>query len=300
MESKKIIENVFKNQKFFHSWLLSSYSDEQLFEILFFLCSKAKGHLIDSVEKLKNNAFVIDGTNVQLTKENIELIIKKNSFTNFNENDFKLFIIFDIDKAHINAINALLKTIEEPFSNTLIIMTTKNIKRVIKTIISRSFVINCNNFTKLEKHLNEMLIKNNFDKYQNLIIKLSNYGLEFNEQNFEQYKNNINDFINAIEKEKWFYLNNFLIKNWTYDNNEIFLKLISIFLTEKLFNQNIYLPKKAYSFIMKKTYLTNHKIAKILVAINEFEKKCEYNINFKLQKSALLVKINNIVEEINE
>ncbi len=50
-------------------------------------------------------------------------------------------LIKEIDCAKTAGMNALLKTIEEPSENTLIIMTTSSESRILRTILSRSSVI---------------------------------------------------------------------------------------------------------------------------------------------------------------
>lgn len=51
------------------------------------------------------------------------------------------YLLKNIDEASIDALNALLKLIEEPPFNTYFILTTRNSSRVIPTIISRCEVI---------------------------------------------------------------------------------------------------------------------------------------------------------------
>lgn len=52
-----------------------------------------------------------------------------------------VFVIRDIDKATIPALNAFLKNLEDPGEDIRFILTTTNLQRVLPTIVSRSQVI---------------------------------------------------------------------------------------------------------------------------------------------------------------
>lgn len=58
----------------------------------------------------------------------------------------KLFVIIkNIQNCSLNGLNSILKSIEEPKDNVIIILTTNNISCLLTTIISRSFVVNVAN-----------------------------------------------------------------------------------------------------------------------------------------------------------
>jgi len=52
-----------------------------------------------------------------------------------------VFVIRDIDKATLPALNAFLKSLEEPSEDVYFILTARNLQRVLPTIVSRSEVI---------------------------------------------------------------------------------------------------------------------------------------------------------------
>lgn len=54
----------------------------------------------------------------------------------------KILLIENIERMTISAINAFLKTCEEPLPNRIIIATTKNKSQLLDTILSRSIIIN--------------------------------------------------------------------------------------------------------------------------------------------------------------
>lgn len=73
--------------------------------------------------------------------------------------DYKVYIIDDADKMNIPAQNAILKTLEEPPSYGVIILLTRNVERLLPTIISRCIVLNMRPVedSVIKKYLREKL-----------------------------------------------------------------------------------------------------------------------------------------------
>lgn len=71
-----------------------------------------------------------------LLKDDVDDILEKLNITPA-ENDYKVFIINDIDEANTLIQNKLLKSIEEPPKFVKFVLTCKNKLRVIPTIVSR-------------------------------------------------------------------------------------------------------------------------------------------------------------------
>ncbi len=62
--------------------------------------------------------------------------------------DIKILLIEHIDRATIGAANALLKSLEEPLPNRIIIASTTNKDMMLPTILSRALLIHCDaNYT---------------------------------------------------------------------------------------------------------------------------------------------------------
>ena len=67
--------------------------------------------------------------------DDIREIIRYSNLTNADKNE-KTFIIFnDADFLNFQSWNALLKTIEEPPTDTIIIIILENLKKIPKTVI---------------------------------------------------------------------------------------------------------------------------------------------------------------------
>ncbi|MEA3355500.1 MAG: hypothetical protein U9Q63_03390 [Patescibacteria group bacterium] len=77
----------------------------------------------------------------------IEIFLSKKPYKN-NKN---IVLIINSEKLTIPAQNALLKTLEEPPKNSLIILLTKNQNQLLETITSRCQIIQLKNQTKLSK-----------------------------------------------------------------------------------------------------------------------------------------------------
>ncbi len=57
--------------------------------------------------------------------------------------EMKILLIEHIDRATIGALNALLKSFEEPLPNRIIIVSTTNKDTILPTILSRALLIHC-------------------------------------------------------------------------------------------------------------------------------------------------------------
>ena len=122
---------------------------------------------IRSVCKIKGsntqNFFEINSEENPVLVDDIRLLINQINLTNANENQNCFIIIDNANSLNFNSYNAMLKTIEDPPSNTIIILISHDIKRIPKTISSRCIKLD---FKPLNK-------KNMFEfcKYYNIDCK---------------------------------------------------------------------------------------------------------------------------------
>lgn len=117
------------------------------------------------------------------------------------EGKHKVFIILDADKMEEEAANCLLKTLEEPPNNSLIILITSQIKRLFPTIVSRCQRINFSALSPVA--LEGILMKDyNFPAEESHYLSFSSEGrlgesLRLNNPNILREKNQvINEFLN--------------------------------------------------------------------------------------------------------
>lgn len=100
---------------------------------------------------------VIENGQAQIKIEDIRTLIREANFRPY-EGAVKVFIIDNAHKLNIEAANSLLKILEEPPCDALIILITHKPQSLIKTILSRCKVIK---FASLERAvLEDFLIKN--------------------------------------------------------------------------------------------------------------------------------------------
>jgi len=163
----KIFKNALERKTFFHAYLLNGSLGTPLLEIAKFL---AKSILCDdentvfacdnciNCERIENNTYadfiIVDGKSQTIKKEDIQNIITAFSSTSTEKKGIKIYIINLVENMNVESINALLKFLEEPPTETYAILTTENKYRVLPTILSRTEIID---FSLIDK--NE-LIKN--------------------------------------------------------------------------------------------------------------------------------------------
>ena len=96
---------------------------------------------IRSVCKIKGsntqNFFEINSEENPVLVDDIRLLINQINLTNANENQNCFMVIDNANSLNFNSYNAMLKTIEDPPSNTIIIIISHEIKKIPKTISSR-------------------------------------------------------------------------------------------------------------------------------------------------------------------
>ena len=102
--------------------------------------------------------------------EDIRNIINQAHLTNANKNE-KCFILIDnSDSLNFNSYNALLKTIEEPPENTVLIIICHNLNKIPKTIQSRCIRLDFKPLSKTQINefcLNNKIVTNEFDLEKN-------------------------------------------------------------------------------------------------------------------------------------
>ena len=138
------------NQSYFKTefnFLLKNYKDKLPHSWIFY-GTKGTGKrefLINFVKEIykENNDYkqflyeINSFENIALI-EDVRNLINQSYLTNSSSNKYKTFVIVNnFELLNINSSTALLKTIEEPPNNTIIVIITHNLKLIPKTIKSR-------------------------------------------------------------------------------------------------------------------------------------------------------------------
>ena len=173
---------------------------------------------LDNKTNYSENIYMLE-CDIDTSIDDVRDIIRYSNFTNANKNE-KTFIIFnDADFLNFQSWNALLKTIEEPPIDTIIIIILENLKKIPKTVKSR-----CN------------------------LLRFS----DLTNQDLENYckKNNMNVDINALNEKE------FLIRG-SIDRLNIIFEEENITIINRLIkfmNENIFIFNEfesLYSFLSK-------------------------------------------------
>jgi len=195
-------------------------------------------------------------------KKNIEIhqIRKMIDYTNkssFN-NSLRIVLINNVELLNINAVNALLKVVEEPNNNILFIFVLNSNKKILDTLKSRCLLFKINfkfndviNITNKILNVNILDIINidliNYYSTPGDYIKLINFS---NEIGIDLSTYNLKKFLTYIIEEKYYQKNDFIKKNIFNYVEFYFLKLFN-----KASNKNII--TNHYTNFINKTNDTN-------------------------------------------
>lgn len=218
IEIKSKIANLIKNNKMFHSIILSgkNYEDVQLISKdiarIFFCINKSiekdecgackrfcSNNIIDFIE-------IGDG-NLAITKAQIQDLIVRFSLTAFESFNKKVYLINTAENLKTDAANSLLKFLEEPPKNTFAILASKNKTDILPTIRSRC------NYMVLESSQTDL-------KENNVLIELlSKSKNEILLENIKLKKMDKSELIELVESayqtiQKKYYLNSKMCEVW--------------------------------------------------------------------------------------
>jgi len=204
-----------------------------------------------TLNKSNPNLSLID---INIEKKFIDISQIRNLIINLNKssfNDKPRFVLIDnIEFLNINAINALLKTLEEPSKNTFFILINNN-KKVLPTLSSRclNFKISLDNSSS--NKIANILLDNKMDEIINkdLVNYYSTPGNLYNLAKFA--KENKYDLLNFDLKkllkiliEKKHYKKNYFIKFIIFDFIEYYFKKISVNFSSNFFDKYSYYIKR--------------------------------------------------------
>lgn len=142
-------KNALANGKIAHAYLLSGENGIPLLETATFL---AKSLLCDDPHPLAcnecrsckridhktyNDFIVLDGKEGQIKKGDVQEIVGDFAKTPLEAKGIMIYIINLVENMNVQAVNSLLKFLEEPPDKTYAILTTENETKVLPTIISR-------------------------------------------------------------------------------------------------------------------------------------------------------------------
>ena len=204
------------------------------------------------VQNKSNPNFIL--VDIQEEKKNIDISQIRNLILTLNKSSFNTkprFVLIDnIELLNINAVNALLKILEEPNDNINFILINNN-RRILPTLKSR-----CLNF-KIQLTSNQSIdiankiLNNNYNEFLNEDF-VNNYStpgeilnlIDFaNKNDIDLIETNLKDFIKKIIVDKLYKKNN-SIKNLIYSLMEFyFRKNVSVTNMKLITSYNYFLRK---------------------------------------------------------
>lgn len=144
---------------------------------------------------------IFDGTETSIKKDEIANLIHEFSQSAIETTQHKVAILHHVDNATTEAMNSLLKMIEEPHPDTTFIMTTNHLHKVLPTIQSRCVVLSMENIgtepliqTFIEAGIEELSAR-----YLTTMTSHVDIAIDLNKQlNLEELSPIVYDFISNL------------------------------------------------------------------------------------------------------
>jgi DNA polymerase III subunit delta' len=177
-----VISSHLKKDNLSHSYLFlgsDGFGKEYLSKEFarYILCGNKKEDQCSGCLKFKKGAhpdlFFIDGKDGIKIDQVRDVIERVNLTPSFSEK--KVLIITKLENMGIEAANALLKTLEEPPRDTVILITARSEKVIPETIISRSQVFKLNKLS--QNQVRDILLKEYPEEKVTEVVRISGGGL---------------------------------------------------------------------------------------------------------------------------
>ncbi len=252
------------NNNFHHSWLFSGIKGIGKY--------KTAIHFIKTIygdkENFDQQVFKVNNDENFAMLDDIRILINQISLTNSDHNTKSFIIIDNADSLNFNSFNALLKTIEEPPNNTVIIIICHDVRNIPKTIISRCIKLNFQplNINELQEYCNlkNLILDNSFlNENYNLIggsieklLILTNKEGKFIKQKLEEILENKELKISEFE-EFYDYISKDYSKSFRLIFDIIFTKQKIKFIES--YNKKPTLTK-ILNFFSRVNYITNQNL----------------------------------------
>ena len=204
------------------------------------------------VQNKSNPNFIL--VDIHEEKKKIDISQIRNLILTLNKSSFNTkprFVLIDnIELLNINAVNALLKILEEPNDNINFILINNN-KRILPTLKSRCLNFKIQLTARQSIEITNKILNNNYNEFLNedLVNDYSTPGeilnlIDFaNKNDIDLIKTNLKDFIKKIIMEKLYKKNN-SVKNLIYSLMEFYFRKNVSVANIKLINSYNYFLKK--------------------------------------------------------
>ena len=278
------ILNESYHSKFPHAWIFNGIKGigkySTAINFIRSISKKDRGH--------NQIFFEINSEENPVLVDDIRFLINQINLTNANENQNCFIVIDNADSLNFNSYNAMLKTIEDPPSNTIIIIICHEIKKIPKTILSRCIKLDFKPLNKKDmiefckhkkiesKHFDPeenyfltngsidrlffllseegKIVKDYFNKLEtNKTFKMSEFERFYDlvAQNYDKLFSSIMNYIFFIQKKRFL----------KYYENKTYVKKILIFFSNIrfLYIQNLNIDKKKELYYLLSEYFKTNE-----------------------------------------
>ena len=188
---------------------------------------------------------LIDGSKNTIKVGDIENLQKFLASSSLEKQGKKIYIINRLENANKEAVNALLKTLEEPTSSVYAFITTQNEAKLLPTIISRCQILSLlpiNKSIVKQNAINEGVLLEDADILSYFYCDVEVIKQKSEEENYKEQKKLLYETLNALtisSEEAIYYAQTNLIKKIkTKEDARLYIDLLSIAFKDILHIQN--------------------------------------------------------------
>ena len=233
---------------------------------------------------------LIDGSKNTIKVGDIENLQKFLASSSLEKQGKKIYIINCLENANKEAVNALLKTLEEPTSSVYAFITTQNEAKILPTIISRCQILSLlpiNKSIVKQNAINEGVLLEDADILSYFYCDVEVIKQKSEEENYKEQKKLLYETLNALtisSEEAIYYAQTNLIKNIkTKEDARLYIDLLSIAFKDILHIQNnqplVLEGAKEQIYTLSKKY---KNISEIYLEIMLSRGQIEDNVNLSL------------------
>ena len=188
---------------------------------------------------------LIDGSKNTIKVGDIENLQKFLASSSLEKQGKKIYIINCLENANKEAVNALLKTLEEPTSSVYAFITTQNEAKLLPTVISRCQILSLLPINKTivkQNAINEGVLLEDADILSYFYCDVEVIKQKSEEENYKEQKKLLYETLNALtisSEEAIYYAQTNLIKKIkTKEDARLYIDLLSIAFKDILHIQN--------------------------------------------------------------
>ncbi|MBN4084657.1 hypothetical protein [Mycoplasma sp. CSL10166] len=303
------LKEAVKNNQTSHLYLLNlqnQFNDDFVIFNIINILSENNNEFTNDIDfnNLYSNVFYLDGSSKSITKEEYQNTFYNMTFASVEKK--KILVVKNVDNSSINALNSILKFIEEPVDDIFIILTTKNLNLVLPTIKSRSQILNFHTSDIITLDwINKIYGNNDFNPIFITLFKNNYHMLTKVMESKEKYIKIYNDIVTLFIKSlttnmSYFYklfilLDELLIKTESEQNIFVINLLLNLIMSTSSFieSDNKYMKKIKDSNIL--VLEKNRNLLKFIEEISSFLENLPIS-DFNLQKTIFLIKLEGLYE----